>query len=41
MVGGLYFVLWGKIKEDGNNKEVKDNPRPEIKEEVTSDCIPV
>ncbi|KAK3426204.1 hypothetical protein EUGRSUZ_F02706 [Eucalyptus grandis] len=40
MVGGLYFVLWGKIKEDGN-KEVKDNRRPEIKEEVTSDCIPV
>lgn len=41
MVGGLYFVLWGKTKEDGNSKEVKDDPRPETKEEATSDCIAV
>ncbi|KAI6691111.1 hypothetical protein NL676_027939 [Syzygium grande] len=41
MVGGLYFVLWGKIKEDGNSKEVKNDPRPETKEEATSDCIAV
>ncbi|KAF8028274.1 hypothetical protein BT93_E1012 [Corymbia citriodora subsp. variegata] len=41
MVGGLYFVLWGKSKEDGTSQEVKDNPRPETKEEATSDRIPV
>ncbi|KAF8026458.1 hypothetical protein BT93_F3055 [Corymbia citriodora subsp. variegata] len=41
MVGGLYFVLWGKIKEDGTSQEVKDSPRPETKEEATLDCIPV
>ncbi|XP_030465428.2 WAT1-related protein At1g43650 [Syzygium oleosum] len=41
MVGGLYFVLWGKIKEDGNSKEAKDDPRPETKEEATSDCMAV
>ncbi|XP_030529095.1 WAT1-related protein At1g43650 [Rhodamnia argentea] len=41
MVGGLYFVLWGKIKEEGISKEVKDDPRPETKEEATLDCIPV